>query len=390
MRSRLVATVMMLFCLAPSMARAAPHGTALVIGIGTYDNKPLLPTCIHIADAVSAHLRANGFVVDELTDPGSIVLRSAIGDFADAVLAKNPSDPALIYVCARAATLDHRIFLLPSDATPQAMLRLQTEGTVLRALMNTFTGNNSMLIADLGMSANAADIAAAAQDRPDVLQVALRAGLGDRLGNFGERLATSPLQVPSAAVGSAVLWSNVAKSLHAAAGPGPGIAFAVAPSPVTSTVPLAPTPPVGPPVVTSSSNAAAPAITATAPPAPAPTPPALAIAAPPPPALSTPTQPPAGAAKEPEPEEKLATAAPVPMRLTPRPKALSGSPRIFVDGRTSRIQEALARRGLYHGPVNGMPNARTARAIRAFQVSLGDRPTGGLTRIQIIRLLNTW
>jgi hypothetical protein len=251
--------------------------------------------------------------------------------------------------------------------------------------MNTFTGNNSMLIADLGMSANAADIAAAVQDRPDVLHVALRAGLGDQLGNFGERLATSPLLATSAPVGSTVLWSNVAKSLQAVAGPGPGIAFAVAPSPAMSTVTLVPTPPVGPSAATSSSSAMAPAMTAAAP---APAPPALAMTALPRPALSTLTQPAPPLAEKSE--QELATAAPVPARSTLRPKALNGSTRTFRDGRTSRIQEALARRGLYRGPVDGISNARTARAIRAFQVSLGDPPTGGLTRVQIIRLLNTW
>jgi localization factor PodJL len=60
------------------------------------------------------------------------------------------------------------------------------------------------------------------------------------------------------------------------------------------------------------------------------------------------------------------------------------------DGRMSRIQEALARRGFYHGPADGVANPRTTSAIRAFQTSLGDTPTGGLTQIQVVKLLNAW
>jgi hypothetical protein len=354
----------MLLCLMPGVTRAASHGSALVVGIGTYDDKSLLSACIRIAHSVSAHLRSSGFNVVELIDPGSIVLHSAVGDFADTVLSKNPSEPALIYVCARAATLDHRIFLLPADATPQAMLRLQTEGTVLRALMNTFTGNNAMLVADLGMSANAADIAATAQDRPDALHVALRAGLGDQLGKFGEHLATWPLDATSSADGSAALWNDVATALQAAAAPGPGIAVAVAPSPAaTPAVAVAPPPAPAPSVVAKAE-----------PPAPPPVPPLPDVA------QST----------KPEVREQLASGAPVPAYPTSQPAAPNRSTSGFSDSRTSRIQQALARRGFYRGPVDGIASSRTTSAVRRFQASLGDPPTGGLTQMQVIKLLNAW
>jgi hypothetical protein len=377
MRSRLVAIFMTLLCLMPGMAFAAPRGTALVIGIGTYDNKSLLQACIRIAHSVSAHLRISGFAVTELIDPGSIVLHSAVGDFADAVLSKSPSEPALIYVCSRAATLDHRIFLLPADATPQAMLRLQTEGTVLRALMNTFTGNNAMLVADLGMSANAADIEAAAQDRPDVLHVALRAGLGDQLGKFGERLATTRLDASSSPDGSAALWNDLAVSLQTAADTGAGIAVAVAPSPTL--------PPISAP-----GNTVTPAVAAAPPPATSPASPAEAKAAEPPAIPRVPAQPDVAQSNKPEAREKLASAAPVPAHPTSNSGAPKGSTSATRDSRTTRIQLALERRGFYHGPANGISNPRTTNAIREFQASLGEPPTGGLTQMQIIKLLNAW
>jgi hypothetical protein len=421
MRTRLLKSLAVLLCMLPELARAAPHGTALVIGIGTYDNKPLLPACIRIAHAVSAHLRASGFAVDELTDPGGIVLRSAVGDFADAVLSKNPSSPALIYVCARASTLDHRIFLLPADATPQAMLRLQTEGTVLRALMNAFTGNNAMLVADLGISANAADIAAAASDRPDALHVALRAGLGDQLGRFGELLAKTTLDVSAPAESAATpdtLWNRLAATLRTGADPGAGVAVAVAPAsavaeqspaptprttpPAQATLPpnttAAPLPPpnvaAGPSPNTAASREPQPevaAIPSTSPnipsPAPAPKPPASA-ASPAPTNAATqapePPQPPGSAS-----QQRLASASqppshPVP--VTPSNHTTEG----HAASRTSRVQEALARRGFYHGQIDGVASLRTTAAIRAFQTSLGDSPSGGLTQIEVVKLLNAW
>jgi hypothetical protein len=412
MRTRLMKALVGFLCLLPGLARAAPHGTALVIGIGTYDNKPLLPACIRIAHSVSAHLREHGFAVDELIDPGGIVLRSAVGDFADAVLSENPSAPALIYVCARAATLDHRIFLLPADATPQAMLRLQTEGTVLRALMNTFTGNNAMLVADLGISANAADITAAAEDKPDALHVALRAGLGDQLGRFGERLATSPLDM-SPADGPDALWNSVAGTLRAAADPGPGVAVAVTPTstvvaqqahpPVPATPPVAPTvsPPAAPVVSPPASTSRLPADIAETPlpspaaptpapasPVPAPASPTVAAASPPPPpAAAAPATTNVAPPKPGAPERVASASQPVPH---PAPAAPNRTVSSRADGRMSRIQEALARRGFYHGPADGVANPRTTSAIRAFQASLGDTPTGGLTQIQVVKLLNAW
>jgi Putative peptidoglycan binding domain len=393
LRSRLL-PLLTLLCWLPCVTAAAPRGTALVIGIGTYDNKPLLPACIATAHAVSAHLRTSDFAVTELIDPGGIVLRSAVGDFADAVLSQNPTAPALIYVCARAATLDHRIFLLPADATPEAMLRLQTEGIVLRALMNTFAGSNGMLVADLGMSAKAADVTATAQDRPDALHVALRAGAGDRVGSFGKHLAVTPLDMPAAADGFGAPWNRVATALQTAADTGPGVAVAVTPPAAVVAQKSAPppsTPEPAPPygLVAAPPSGAAPlppGVTAMQLPPPAATSaatPTAAAPSPPPPAAPATTT---VAAANPAPPPQQASASQPP----PRPAPPSHIPQAHADSRTSRIQEALARRGFYHGPVDGVSTPRTVSAIRAFQVSLGDSPTGGLTQIEVVKLLNVW
>jgi len=70
--------------------------------------------------------------------------------------------------------------------------------------------------------------------------------------------------------------------------------------------------------------------------------------------------------------------------IVPTPQS---TPRAM-DPRTGRIQVALARRGLYGGQVNGVADAGTTEAVRAFQRALGDPPNGVLTQIQIVKLLN--
>jgi hypothetical protein len=73
-----------------------------------------------------------------------------------------------------------------------------------------------------------------------------------------------------------------------------------------------------------------------------------------------------------------------------RPERLALSREAVPDPRTRRLQVALARRGFYRGPLNGVASLRTAQAIRAYQVALGDAPSGALTQTEIVRLLNNW
>jgi peptidoglycan hydrolase-like protein with peptidoglycan-binding domain len=53
-----------------------------------------------------------------------------------------------------------------------------------------------------------------------------------------------------------------------------------------------------------------------------------------------------------------------------------------------RIQAALHGHGMYAGPLDGRRDNKTLEAIRRYQVSVGDRPTGELTRLEIVKLLN--
>ena len=53
------------------------------------------------------------------------------------------------------------------------------------------------------------------------------------------------------------------------------------------------------------------------------------------------------------------------------------------------VQEALQRRGLYAGAIDGAFGPVTEAAIRAYQESMGAAPTGILTRSQTIELTNS-
>jgi peptidoglycan hydrolase-like protein with peptidoglycan-binding domain len=73
-----------------------------------------------------------------------------------------------------------------------------------------------------------------------------------------------------------------------------------------------------------------------------------------------------------------------------QPERMAPSREAVPDARTRRLQAALAFRGFYRGPLNGVASLRTVQAIRAFQATLGCPPTGALTQTEIVRLLNNW
>jgi peptidoglycan hydrolase-like protein with peptidoglycan-binding domain len=58
------------------------------------------------------------------------------------------------------------------------------------------------------------------------------------------------------------------------------------------------------------------------------------------------------------------------------------------EDRVRRLQAALTRHGFYHGPLDGIADSRTVQAILAYQISVGDPPSGTLTQTEIIRMLN--
>ena len=362
-------------------ANAATNGTALVIGDAQYAGQPVLTACSGAAHAVSEDLRRQGFSVSETIDGSAVALRDALGDFA--AHASASSGPALIYVCAEATAIDQRLFVLPSDVDLRQPLRPETQGVVLRALLNAMAGTRGTMIAELALrpGADARPVMAALQDGvPDGLHLALSISDGKETGTLGDRLSGN-------AAAFEQNWDQLAASLQAAPEATPTTIALFRPPPTQ--VPAAAVVANAPTERDAPSSALSPALST------APTParssaPAVAALSPP---AAKPAEPPVQAAPEPAaPAAELAGIAP-PVTTQPLPavtEAKRTPAKEAGSARTRRLQAALTRRRFYSGRLDGVTGAETYRAILSYQVSIGDRPTGALTKTEIVRLLNGW
>ena len=301
-------------------ANASSAGTALVIGIGTYAGRPVLPSCSQTAHLLSGRLRRLGFTVEEQVDEPAAAVREAVTSFAGSVPAATSPAP-LIFVCGEATSVGERLFLLPSDVDLQQPLHPETQGVVVRALLNALADTSGTLIAEFGTprGTDAAAASTALRDSlPHGLHLLLAIGDGRQAGTLGDRLSdeTTPLDQG---------WYGIASALQAQP--------AHPAYPILMAAPL-PTPP-------------APA------PAPAPLPPAV----------------------------------PPPAQVPPVARSHEVPPPLLPDDGVRRLQAALARRGFYRGPVDGLFQTRTLGATRSFQASLGDSANGVLTQAEIVELL---
>jgi hypothetical protein len=336
-------------------AAAAPSGAAaLVVGVSHYDGKPAAEGCGPAALAAGDRLRRLGFAVTEAIDGTGVSLRAALGEFS--ARAASGTAPALVYVCAAATAVDTRVFVLPGDVDLQEPLRPETQGVVLRALLNAIAPTKGTLVAELTLPPGTpADPVAAAirASLPGGTRLALVLSDGSQAGALGNRLADN-------ATPAADSWDRFAMALEAAEPNLPG-AVAVFEPPPPRPVPNPAPANIGQPA------AAAPPPIALAPPPPQIVPPADA----PPSAPDADAPPAADAAKQ-----------------NVDPKA--AKPRPAPDDRVKRVQAALKARKFYFGPLDGVLDSRVIQAIVSFQLSIGSKPTGTLTQTEIVRLLNNW
>jgi Putative peptidoglycan binding domain len=240
-------------------AAAAPGGTALVIGDGQYPGQSLLPACSQAAHAVAARLRRLGYAVDQAIDVPASAVRDVLDSFATHVAAV-PEQPTLVYVCAQAAAVGSRLFVLPSDVDLRETVRPETQGIVVRTLFRILAGTQGSLVMEFGVPAGTSAASAATtlrQALPDGLHLALTIGDGRQAGAFGRRLASD-------ATDPAQGWESLAAALR---GAGPDAAsattvFAPAPTPA-ALAPSAPAPAaLAPPAPNASSPAPAAGLSA--------------------------------------------------------------------------------------------------------------------------------
>ena len=327
---------------------ATPTGAALLVSSGA-------PACNAATARLGPALGREGYAVQLLADPSAIAIRGAIDGLAGGSLAGgNAQGTTLIYVCAGGYADGARLFVLPPVAGQSGPVQPETEGVVLQALLNALAPTGGTLYADL-------DFPPGQSARPFVPRLASGVHLA-----LAATAATQPAAIGQALARSAALhpvsdWPVTAATLRAAPGLPATTAFFPALPPPTPAAP----PPVAPAPSTTTTKPAPPASPAAAAPTAAKPPPAAAAPKP----ARTPAAPDRSRHHARSPSHRAALPPPNP--------------------RIARIQQALARHGLYNGPSDGVLTEPTAAAIRRFQQSIGNAPTGTLNQIEIVRLLNS-
>ena len=355
--------------LTPQPASAEADKAALVIGNGTYASGHPLAACDQSARDVGGWLQRQGFEVVQVLDASSVDMRKAIGDFV-AQVSGAPPRATIIYVCSYAAVANQRLFMLPVDSDPVQPTRLETQGVILKALLNTLAGSNGVLFADLGIQPdkNASDAIDLIQtELPSGVHLAIVAGNDDSVGTLGHNL-------PNLLSGSGQDWARLSAAFQAQYGSVRGNGLAVF-APLSGPIPPALYASDGSASVAPSNGEEKSAPTIAAQIVPLNVPPKISDQAKTgPDRLAIATK--GGATTDAVSSPAAAPPVTTVQRAT-RP-----------DQKASRIQTALARGGFYAGPINGRLDARTKHAIRAFQRRIGDAPSGVLTQIQIAKLLN--
>ena len=334
--------------IAPLSARAAePLKLALVIGNGSYQALPPLPSCLSSARVVAATLQRAGFTVREQTNESNGRLGTAISDFADA-LAAAPGAAAVLYFCGYAVGFNGRVFLLPTPATLERSTDALTQGVVGRLPVQAVTGapvRAGLILLDT--------VAPPGATAPTPFATLLD---GTGLDSTGVVAVQS---VGSAPQGSTTL----AVALSAA--------FAQQPVELKATVQTLRNAFVGQPSTT---------LVVHEPPSPR----LLAgEAAPVQAAAPTPTPTPS----QPSPSQPVASSMPVPSSTPVPAQATIAAPWSPSPGELRRGQLALQRLGYFRGMIDGVAGPIMLAAIKRYQTENKQEPTGLLTEDEFAQLL---
>ena len=330
--------------MAPVSARAAePLKLALVIGNGSYQALPPLPSCISSARVVAATLQRAGFTVREQTNESNGRLGTAISDFADA-LAAAPGAAAVLYFCGYAVGFNGRVFLLPTPATLERPTDALTQGIVARLPVQAVTGapvRAGLILLDT--------VAPPGASAPTPFATLLD---GTGLDSTGVVAVQS---VGSAPQGSTTL----AVALSAA--------FAQQPLELKATVQTLRNAFAGQPSTT------------------------LAVHEPPSPRLLTGETAPVQAAApppmpSPAPSQPATSSMPMPAQTMPA-QTIPAAPWLPGPGEVRRGQLALQRLGYFRGTIDGVVGPIMLAAIKRYQTENKQEPTGLLTEDEFAQLL---
>ena len=111
-------SIILLVCAALTVfvdeALAEGRRVALVVGVGAYENVPVLPNAVNDATAMGELFRKAGFeVVTARTDLGNLAFKRAIREFEETV---TDSDMAIVFYAGHGIEVHNQNYLIPTDA----------------------------------------------------------------------------------------------------------------------------------------------------------------------------------------------------------------------------------------------------------------------------------
>ncbi|WP_416067386.1 hypothetical protein ACK9YZ_31395 [Rhizobium sp. ZK1] len=170
--------------LAPAPALAVTDKVALVIANGSY-GQGTARGCSRLGQDVADALEADAFKVEAVVDGSIAMIQSSILQFAQQL--EGAQKVAIAYICSQVATRDGRLFLVPAHIGIHGFERPQTQGLVIKSVMNALDGRNGVLLADL-LTTNVAEARALdGWTSPGRTQVALSLS-GDFSGDIGKNV----------------------------------------------------------------------------------------------------------------------------------------------------------------------------------------------------------
>ena len=143
------ALILILLCSGTAGATGADTRIALVIGIGSYQFTPELPTAVTDARALATALRRNGFNVEEAYDLDDRAFTSRLRDFGARA---STADEAIIFYAGHALQARGQNYLLPANARLERERDLIYEAVSLNLVLGELAQARKLglLILDVG------------------------------------------------------------------------------------------------------------------------------------------------------------------------------------------------------------------------------------------------
>ena len=140
LRSRLLASGMILLSQAAASAALAENRVALVMGQSAYRSVVELPNPVNDARKMTELLGNAGFKVTSTGDLTQNDMRQAVSDFAAKVSESGPDTVALVFYAGHGLQIDGENYLVPIDVDPKREADIPLQAVRLNDVLNTLAG----------------------------------------------------------------------------------------------------------------------------------------------------------------------------------------------------------------------------------------------------------